>query len=135
MSKLIASLDKTAFFDADKAVLTSLGLPRAEGQWSGGGVHVIGPDPAQPEKLWTLHDRDPMQTADGKTFAYEPTVEPKVAPAKCVLVEKSPAKWRDAVAVAVAVQEEPLEEGAEPSTFPPPRDGARAPKSTDEMTP
>jgi hypothetical protein len=28
-----------------------------------------------------------------------------------------------------------LDARAEPSTFPPPRDGARAPKFTDEMTP
>jgi hypothetical protein len=111
MSKQLESADKSAILQAQADDDHAAGLPVLEGQWQGGGIHVVGPDPRWPEKLLTLHLSDPIATADGKTFAYAPSVEPKTVPQKCVLVERDEQKWKDAVAIsAVAVAEAPVEE-------------------------
>jgi hypothetical protein len=116
--KQLESADKSAILQAQADDDHAAGLPVLEGQWQGGGIHVVGPDPRWPEKLLTLHLSDPLATADQKTFMYAPAVEPKVAPAKCVLVERDPVKWAGAVAIsaisAEPIQEDPLqEEGAD----------------------
>lgn len=92
---------------ADADVLKSKGLPRLEGTWQGGGIHVVGPDPAQPEKLWTERDEDIVQAKDG-TFGRTVPDDYK-APALCKVEAADPVKWRDAKPIAVAVAE-PLED-------------------------
>lgn len=115
--KQIETVDKAAILAVADQADKDAGLPRLEGVWGGGGVHVVGPDPTQPEKLWTLHLQDPVQTADGKTYAYPCAEDFKAAPAKCAIVERDPVKWAGATPLAVAVAEpiedKPTDDGAD----------------------
>jgi hypothetical protein len=46
--KHLESTDKQAILEAQVADETANDLPRLEGQWGGGGIHVVGPDPQHP---------------------------------------------------------------------------------------
>ena len=99
---MIISALKQPVLDAQKADETALGYPKLEGHWAGGGIHVIGPDPHNPEALITEHLSDVLQATTGE-YGYEPAVEPKIAPTGCTLATWDEKKRREATPVSAAV--------------------------------
>ena len=104
---MLVSLDKAAFLAADAAILHDAGLPRLEGHWAGGGIHVpgVGPDG---QGLWTLRDEDILQATDG-TYGRTAPESMKVAPIGCTLATWDERKMREAVRVSAEVAK-PAEE-------------------------